>query len=97
MSFQSQLSDGFRTLRAIGYFAEENFWCCQTCGCASVPKKFAKKYVFYHEQDADRIPEEHSVYLAWDGQADEIRDVFQTLGLQVEHDGSKSTRIRVYE
>ena len=99
--FKRKLTEAFRTLRRQrDYFAAQRFRCCQTCGCAAVPDKYAEHYVFYHAQDADRLNaatthEELDVYLSWAGDAGEIREVFENAGCCVVHDGDPRRRIRV--
>ena len=52
--------------------------------------------VFFHNQDNADIANGW-VYLAWDGDADEAISVLEKNGLEIEWDGSKSTRIKVSE
>lgn len=91
----SKLNDAFRLLRKRGYFARQNFWCCQTCGCAAVPEDHAESYVFYHRQDAERLRKDGGTMLAWGGDGDEIVKCCLEAGLVVTWDGSKNTRIFV--
>jgi hypothetical protein len=99
--FKRKLTAGFHHLRFDhGYFAAQCFQCCQTCGCAAVPDKYAERYVFYHEQDAERLDaattdEELGVYLAWAGDAQKIRKVLEQAGCAVVHDGNPKRRIWV--
>lgn len=53
--FKRKLTAGFEQLRRHDYFARECFCCCQSCGCATVPDRYADRYVFYHEQDAEHL------------------------------------------
>lgn len=75
--FKQQLKAAFEAARQAGVFARQSFWCCQTCGCASVPDD-AAEYVFYHDQDNERMakamrrqgtklfkPEDVGTYLCW--------------------------------
>ena len=52
MNKKENLNQAFKELRKLGYFARQNFMCCQNCAWATVPMD-AKKVVFYHKQDAD--------------------------------------------
>lgn len=90
-----ELNTAFRALRKQGYFARQNFWCCSSCGCYAVPEDKAETFVFYHRQDADRLAETGETYLTWAGDPTVIRSVFECAGMEVEHDGSESTRILV--
>jgi hypothetical protein len=92
--FKRRLTAGFQVLRfEYDYFAAQCFQCCMTCGCAAVPDKYAERYVFYHEQDAQDLDEATTreklgVYLAWAGDAEKIRKVFENAGCTVVHDGN---------
>lgn len=98
-ALRSQLRYAFADLRKKGYFARMNFWCCQSCAWADVPEGKEDKVVFYHAQDAETMNDRwgvfESVYLAWAGDCNEIREVFESRGFEVEHDGTNSTRIIV--
>ena len=52
-----KLSIAFQKLEQAGYFARQNFWCCQTCGWDAVPDSHANKAVFYHHQDNEQLVE----------------------------------------
>src|SRR6478609_414586 len=39
-NFKTALTAGFQTLRARGYFAEQNWQCCQSCGVAAIPDEY---------------------------------------------------------
>jgi len=99
--FKRRLTAGFHALRwQHDYFAAQCFMCCQTCGCAGVPNKYAKRYVFYHEQDAQDLDaattlKKLGTYLAWAGDAARIREVFEQAGCAVVHDGDSAKRIWV--
>ena len=56
MDKKANLNQAFKDLRKLGYFARQNFWCCQSCAWAAVPVN-VKKVVFYHKQDADELKE----------------------------------------
>jgi hypothetical protein len=92
---KKKLNTAFRQLRKSGYFAQQNFWCCQTCGWADVPDEYANKAVFYHRQDTPNIEKNNSVYLAWAGDGEEICNIFRENGLIVVWDGSSDNRILV--
>jgi len=91
--FRRTLDQGFSALdHQHGYFAQQNWKCCTTCGTAAVPDKY-ENYVFYHAQDAQRLYQEDRVYLAWGGDPHPIIEVFCKLGLVVDWDGSKHRKI----
>jgi hypothetical protein len=93
-SFQDRLDQGFERLEERGYFARQDWWCCQNCGVHAVPDEFTNRYVFYHEQDADNLPDGF-VHLSWNGDAEEIVRTFEEVGCTVEWNGSHARRIRV--
>lgn len=37
MNKKANLNQAFKELRKLGYFARQNFWCCQSCAWAAVP------------------------------------------------------------
>lgn len=92
---KEKISNAFRELRRLGYFARQNFMCCQTCGWAEVPEDKADKAVFYHHQDKERLDREGKLYLNWSGDGNLIKSVFEKCGLKVEWNGTDSTRIKV--
>jgi hypothetical protein len=93
--FRDKLTQGFKNIRKQGYFARQNFWCCQSCGCAAVPPEYTHRYIFYHNQDAERINKDLGVYLAWGGNGEEIQKAFLEADLAVKWDGTNDARIYV--
>jgi hypothetical protein len=93
----SQITAAFKDLKKLGYFAEQDFMCCQSCGWAAVPDGQASRAVFYHAQDAEAFeqPNPQGIYLAWSGDADEICKVLEARGLDVERLEDSSERIWV--
>jgi hypothetical protein len=55
-SLRDRIGAAFDELKEDGYFAEMDWWCCQSCGVAAIPEAFAERYVF-HDQDAADIRE----------------------------------------
>ena len=92
---KSMITAAFKDLRKLGYFARQNFWCCQTCGWASVPEDKADKVVFYHEQDNSQLRATGECHLAWAGNGNEIVSVLNKHGIQTDWDGSDNQRIRI--
>jgi hypothetical protein len=95
MTTKKKISQAFATLHKDGYFARQNFQCCQTCGWAAVPHDKAKRAVFYHAQDADNLKETGTCHLAWDGDGEQIVKHLTAAGLKVEWDGSEGHRMFV--
>ena len=91
--FKKDLTQAFKELRKLGYFARQNFMCCQSCAWSAVPEEKEDKVVFYHRQDTPDV-KYGSVYLAWSGNGNEIVEIMSKY-FNVEWDGSESTRIRV--
>ena len=51
-----RLREAFKDLRKAGYFARQNFTCCQSCAWAEIPEEKSDKVVFYHAQEAQTHP-----------------------------------------
>jgi hypothetical protein len=92
---QSNLTKAFKALRKKGYFARQNFWCCQSCAWSAMTDEQAKKTVFYHRQDANDLRDNDFCYLAWSGNGQEIVEVLKENGVQVEWDGSNVKRMLI--
>lgn len=92
---KKQLTQAFKELRKKGYFARQNYLCCQSCAWASLPTETTKA-VFYHQQDNDDLKENNSCYLAWIGNGREITDTLNKYGILTEWNGEENTRIRIY-
>ena len=90
---QSNLTKAFKDLRKHGYFARQNFTCCQSCGWSEVPEDKADKAVFYHNQDHHSYKEGGDLYLAWSGDGNLICETLRMHGLQVEWEGTPDRRI----
>jgi uncharacterized protein YyaL (SSP411 family) len=93
-----QITRAFKILRKHGYFAAQDWACCQSCGQDEIPDNKKDKYVFYHGQDATDLWETGETYLNWDGDADHAKficDTFKAAGLEVEHNGDANTRILI--
>ena len=88
----SKLTLAFKALRKAGYFARQNFWCCQSCGWAAVPDG-TEKVVFFHKQDADDLRRTGRVHLAWSGDGVEICRILGEHGVRTEWNGSGDKRI----
>jgi len=90
-----KLTKAFKALRKAGYFAEQNFWCCQSCGWNAIPEDVIERVVFYHRQDAEALESKGECYVSWDGDVDEIIDILEENGIKTEWDGNISTRIKI--
>lgn len=91
----TNLTRAFSELRSNGYFARQNFWCCQTCAWAEVPLEKSAKAVFYHNQDYYVYKKGMTFYLSWSGDVVEIMGVLQKWGLQLVWEGSSDKRIGI--
>jgi len=89
------LTKTFKDLRKKGYFARQNFTCCQSCGWAEVPEEYSNKAVFYHAQDKESMKRNGDLYLAWSGNGREIVEIFEKNGFFVDWNGENNTRILV--
>lgn len=92
---KNNLNAAFRALRKKGYFARQDFWCCQNCGWAAMTDEQAQKAVFYHRQDTQRLREDGTCYLAWSGDGNEIVQTLRDNGITVDWDGTDDTRIKI--
>lgn len=88
------LAVAFDDLRKQGYKARQNFMCCQTCGSASLRGK-GLGYVFYHNQDMDRLNAGGGTYLAYDGDGMVIVKALLKAGLRVQWNTEENERIYV--
>lgn len=91
---KTKLTNAFRALRKLGYFARQNFLCCQSCAWAAVPEDKAERAVFYHSQDNSNLQKYGETYLAWAGDGNEIVRILNENGVQTEWDGSTNQRIK---
>jgi len=92
---KEQINKAFKELRRVGYFAKQDFWCCQSCGWGAMTDKEAEKAVFYHRQDLERFKETGELMLAWSGNGAEIVRIFEHFGLKINWNGLGDTRISV--
>jgi hypothetical protein len=103
-----RLDAAFAELEASGIVCRQNWTCCQTCGLAEIGaqiKPGKRGYVFFHQQDTDRVVEDGVLLLAYGacsdvkaeqlGVANEIVKTIRENGLRVEWDGSLEKRILV--
>ena len=105
--FKMKLTDAFKDLRKQGFFARQNFLCCQSCAWAEAPAD--KPVVFYHAQDAASLREAEGkrgtsrfkqddvgVYLAFGHDAlagQKIVDALKRAGVDYTWDGTEDQRI----
>tara|TARA_R110000868_G_C10726827_1_gene751257 strand:+ start:261 stop:560 length:300 start_codon:yes stop_codon:yes gene_type:complete len=89
------LNKAFADLRKVGYFAKQNFLCCQSCGWAAIPEENKDKAVFYHAQDNDDKKEGKDFYIVWSGNGAEICQIFNRNGVNTNWNGSIDTRIMI--
>jgi len=92
---QPKITKAFKELRKKGYFAKQNFWCCQNCAWHALTDEQAKKAVFYHSQDAENLRDTGDCHLAWSGDGQEIVDILTQNDIKVKWDGSENTRIKI--
>lgn len=92
---KAAVTEAFKELRRNGYFARQNFWCCQSCAWADIGEKKADKAVFYHQQDNARFRETGETMLAWSGDGAFIAETLRRHGLLIEWDGTADQRILV--
>ncbi len=90
---KTRITEAFKDLRKLGYFARQNFECCQTCGWSRVPENKQNRAVFYHNQDNNSLRTEGKCHLAWEGDGNEIVGVLNKHGIRTEWDGTDNKRI----
>jgi hypothetical protein len=92
----TNLTIAFKALRRKGYFAKQNFLCCQSCAWAEIAEMgYDDKAVFYHAQDYDNYKDGQDFFLAWDGDGNEIVETLNKYGVQTEWNGNDVKRIKV--
>jgi hypothetical protein len=91
----TNLTKAFAELRDKGYFARQNFLCCQTCAWDAVPDELAERVVFYHNQDYYDFKEGGTLYLAWAGDGELIVSILKKWGMEINWNGSETQRIGI--
>jgi hypothetical protein len=89
-----RLVSAFRTLRARGIVARENFTCCQTCGMDEIGAELqteeeesgvpVRGFTFFHIQDTERAVEDGGLYLSFGGADDTEAGALHTAAAVVE-------------
>lgn len=95
MKTRSNLTKAFVALRKAGYFAKQNFWCCQSCAWSAIPDDKADKAVFYHNQDNQSKLNGEPFMLAWSGDGNQICKILNENGVETKWSGDTNTRIEV--
>jgi hypothetical protein len=91
----TNLSKSFKELRKFGYFARQNFSCCQTCAVYEITEEMGhKNYVYYHQQDNENRKNYETFYLGWNGDFDLICNTLEKYGVVV-IDKDVNKRIKV--
>lgn len=106
-----RLDEAFDQLESDGIVARQNFTCCQTCGHSEIWEEVEQArqdrkvsgYVFFHQQDTERVCEEGMLYLAYGsteedpnaaiGVADKICQVMKSNGFSIDWNGTLDKRI----
>jgi hypothetical protein len=91
----TNLNKAFRQLRKNGYFARQNFLCCDSCAWSSMTTEESQKAVFYHSQGAADLRKTGKVYLSWSGDAVEIINTFERYGIETQWDGIQEKKIQI--
>jgi len=94
MNTKIKLNRLFKELRKQGYFARQNFWCCDTCATSEIYKE--KDYVFYNQQAGDRLKRcGDRVMIAFRGDATEICNIARKEGFITNWNGDLMTKIEL--
>ena len=91
----NNLNIAFKALRKAGYFARQNFWCCQSCAWNAIDDDKTEKVVFYHRQDNANKVEGKPFHLGWCGDGHEICRILNENNIKTNWDGSNHTRIEI--
>jgi len=92
---KTKLNKAFKQLREMGYFAKQNFLCCQSCGWNAIPDNQSENVVFYNQQDNEDLKETGECYLSWAGNGEAIVETLRGNGIKAEWDGTESDRIKI--
>jgi hypothetical protein len=80
----TNLSKSFKELRTRGYFAKQNFSCCQTCAVYEITEEMGREnYVYYHQQDNQNRKNYETFNLGWNGDFDLICNTLEKYGVVV--------------
>ena len=93
---KTNLTKAFKELRKNGYFAKQNWKCCQSCGWAAMTDEEAEKAVFYHKQDNDTLKSKGECHLAWSGNRKEIVAVLKKNDIKVLNDKKSEQEQRIH-
>lgn len=91
---KENLNNAFKELRKLGYYAKQNFQCCQTCGWAAVPED-KDKVVFYNAQGLECLMDTGECCLYWAGDIDEIATVLEKHGVLLKKPASKDEAFEI--
>ena len=105
------LTAAFEDLNSQNIIAYEDFWCCQSCGCAALKQETIARIVegepiigiaFYHAQDAEDMKRIGKFCIAFSGVAAPDAQIAQTVvdtltryGVQASWCGDTSKRVMV--
>lgn len=96
--FMNLLDEFFRRCREKGIFCVKEWTCCQSCGHRQMEDLGHQNYIFYHQQDGERLRAgELDCYLAFHFESENRRtDVMELVEeFGGEWNGSDTTRIRM--
>lgn len=80
----TNLSKAFNELRKLGYFAKQNYWCCQTCATYEIEEfGYSNKYVYYHSQDNWDKKNTEYFCLGWNGDFELICNTLEKYGVVI--------------
>lgn len=97
--FMNLVDEFIRRCREKGVFCAKDWECCQTCGHAAMDELGHQNYLFYHEQDGERLRNgELECYFSFAFESVNIRnDVEEIVNELGGHwNGSDTTRIRIH-
>jgi hypothetical protein len=104
---QRQIAKVFLELEKQKVKCEQNFWCCQTCGCSAMndyeDNLNYEGYCFFHNQDFDTLKIEGVTHLSYgsfrektmEEIGDRIFKMFKKEGIKVTWNGNSNSRIMI--
>lgn len=94
--FMTLIDEFYRRCRDIGVFCAKDWQCCQTCGHTSLEDIGHSNYIFYHQQDGERLRDGHTeCHFAYHFEDDTIKDAVRSIVAELggKWDGNERTRI----
>jgi hypothetical protein len=90
------IDEFYRRLRAEGVFCAKDWECCMNCGHCRMEDMGHRNYVFYHQQDGDRLRDgDEECHFAFYFADDAIRQKVKTLVAELGGEWSGCDKVRI--